>query len=465
MNMLTVLVSAAATFGLVVPSERTRDLEHHAVVTPAQKLEIRGLSGSHLEFRSWDKNEVSIRLRARIASSDEEYEEEYINSLEIAETRTASALVLEFRETTRSLKGSGFWSIFTGGAFVKKELRGEVYVPRSNALTLDFRHGSIALEDMRGELNIRGKNNTLSLKNCLNVRTVENDYGTSEIRSSGGALELDGTSSTITIAAFKGTVAVNAPYSTIRISDLTGSGIIKSKSGKIAVENAGAGLAIEAEYSTVTAADIGGPLSVTTKSGTVRVRKVRGLAVDAPYSDVEASEIDNGEQKDVILTNQSGSIALEKVKGNVVLDCPYTGVDLREIDGSVTVRSKSSTIRADGVGGDWKSETEYCTLRLRALRPKQLIADNKSGLIHVEALSVPERVELRNEYGNVEIEIPKGFSGAVDLDAEYGTVETDLPLNVRKRASSAYAVGTVGSGSGSILIHTRSGNIRLEQSR
>lgn len=460
MNILALL--AVASLLSAGSFDRSRDLEHRATVEPHQRIEIRGFSGSHIEFRTWDRNEVAIIMTARISSSDEQYEEEYINSLEIRESKTSSTLLLELREREGGPRGS-FWSLFKGGNYVKKEIRGEVFIPRANPLTLDFRYGTVALEGMKGELNIHGKNNNLSLKDCEQIRTVENDYGTSEVLTSGGTLDLQGTSSTVTISAFSGKAMIDAPYSTIRVNDLTGGGVIRSQSGAVTVQNVGGDLTVNADYSRIAVTDVRGSVAITTKSGTVRVRKAVGLRVEAPYTEVEAAEIDAAGREPITILNQSGSIALDQIKGDVVLDCPYTGVDLKSVSGSVEVRSKSSTIRANDVTGNWKSQTEYSTLRLRGLSAKSIVVVNKSNRVDLEILAVPERIEIRNEYGSVDVALPKGFSGAVDLDAEYGSIETNLPVTVRKRSSSAIAIGTVGSGRGTITIQTKSGNIGLTQ--
>ena len=88
---------------------------------------------------------------------------------------------------------------------------------------------------------------------------------------------------------------------------------------------------------------------------------------------------------------------------------------------------------------------------------------NKSDKIEAELSVVPSTVDIRNEYGSVSVDLPRGFSGDISLDAEYGKVNTDFPIQSRNRGSSGYAIGKVGSGTGRITIETRSGNIELSQ--
>lgn len=449
--------------GATPPTDQTRDLEHHSVTSPSQRIEIRGLSGTEIDFKSWDKNEVAMTIHVRISSSDREYEEEYVQSLRIRETKSETSLLLEFIEMRRGARGGGFWSLFTGGSYVRKEIRGEIFVPRSNALTTDFSYGAMALENMKGELRILGKNNYLSLKECSNVRIIENEYGESTLQNCGGNLKLTGMSSKVVIESFTGPVEVDARYSTITVKNVTQTALIKSQSGRITAETIGGNVGIEADYTTITATSIKGILSVKTKSGNLRVKGAGGLTIDAPYTPVEASDVASPTGKPVTFSGQSGSLALENVKGDLMLDGPYSDIDLKNIQGSVELLSKSSRVTADGISGDWTSKTEYSTLRLRSLRSKIFRATNKSGDLRLDLVTVPAEIGIRNEYGNVEVTMPKGFTGEVTLDAEYGSIDTDLPIRNRKTESSAYASGSVGSGTGKITIETKSAGITITQ--
>ncbi len=459
--------SAILFFGLLACAplslaDQSKNLEHKSFTTPSQRIEIRGLSGSEIEFKTWDKNEVSVTLKVTISSSDEVYERDYIDALEIREEKSEHALVLVFKELRRDLR-SGFWSLFKGGNYVRKEIRGEVIVPKANPLTTDLSYGSLTLEGMTGELNIDGKSNTLSLKKCSNVRRVRNDYGKTEIDHSEGSLDLSGTSSTVTIASFSGPVSVDANYSTIKISDVSQSATIKSQSGRLTIEKIGGNLTVQGDYSPMNISDVKGFAQISTKSGSLRIRNVGGLNIDAPYTTVEATDVAGITGKLVSITGQSGNVILENIQSSVFLDCPYSNISLRNTSGSVDLSSKSSQIRAQEIGGDWKSRTEYSTLRLRGLKSKEVSIVNKSSSIDVEMGAVPTKIDIRNEYGNVTVDLPKGFSGDVLLDAEYGNVRTDFPLQIRNRSSSSFASGRIGSGTGAITIETRSGSIDLSQ--
>ena len=462
MKHLAILLAAFSAMPLLAPVDQSKDLEHRAKVKPAQRIEIKGLSGAEIEFKTWEKDEVYLKLNLQISSSDEDYETEYINSFEVQERATEGSLVLAFKEPSRGVN-SGFWSLFKGGSYVRKRITGEIFVPRANPLTTDLSYGSLTMSGINGELNVLGKNNTLTLKDCANLQRVTNNYGKTEIENGGGSLDLSGTSSTVTVRKFAGPASVEANYSTITMNAITGDVRVKSQSGSHTLEDIGGNLTIRSNYSTITVSRVKGLLDVTSRSGNLRARNIRGLVVDAPYTNIEAEDVTGIEGKDVVIANQSATITLENIKGNTLITAPYCNIGLKNIDGSADVETKSGSVNAQGVSGNWKARTEYTTLRLKGLKSKEVIMSNKSGNIDAELLVVPATVDIRNDYGSVSLDLPKGFSGEISLDAEYGKVNTDFPIQTRNRGSSGYAVGKVGSGTGKIAIETRSGNIELTQ--
>ena len=456
-------VLTLATGAFLSSPQQSRTLERHYQVTPSQRIELRGISGSEIEFKSWDKEEVSIKLDVRISSSDEEYEKEYIDALDIVESHDDGKFSIEFKELRRGVSGSGIWSIFKGRTFLKKEIRGEVYVPRSNALTTDFSYGAVTLEGMKGQIDIFGKSNKVSLKNCESVHTIENDYGTTEIDNSNGNLKLSGTSSSVTVTTFKGPLSIEANYSTIRLKDIGKSSTVQTKSGKVTAENIGGDLVLRADYSQINVLHVAGLFDVTSKSGSIRVQDAKGFVVDAPYSSVEATGISGIAGKQVTVTTQSSPVVLEDIASDVEVNAPYSTISLKRIRGSANITSKSGRVDADDVSGDWISRTEYSSIVLRNLRSKSVMITNKSAGVELGLSVVPSSVTIRNEYGSVAASVPKGFSGEITLDAEYGSVETDFPIRIKNRGSSGYGIGKVGTGNGSISIETKSGNIELTE--
>ncbi|MBI4810378.1 MAG: DUF4097 family beta strand repeat protein [Ignavibacteriales bacterium] len=353
-------------------------------------------------------------------------------------------------------------SIFKGRFYTKTEITGEIYVPQSNPLSTDLKYGTISLENMNGEISLKGKSNSLTLRNCSSVTYVENDYGTTLIENSGGSLDLNSTSSTVTINEFNGSVKINANYSTVTICRVSKSIVVNDKSGKLDIEEISGDAKIEADYSTITADRIKGLIDIKSKSATIKVRSADAVQINASYSDVDITDVKGDIGKPIIIYGQSGSLSLEDATGNVQIDNPYSTIELTRIKGDITIDSKSATIRADEIQGNWISRTEYSSVTMRRINADNVKITNKSNPVSVQLKNVPSNIDILNEYGDVTVHMPTGFSGDVDMYAEYGTIDTNFPIRHKSSRKSSYTA-KVGSGNGSITIETKSANIELIQ--
>jgi len=455
------LLFAYLLFAFPALAEQKTTLEKRIQTNASQRIEIDGFSSTDISFKSWDKNEVYIKLDISISSSDDDYEKKFISSAKITESQTPSGVRLQFERIRENTDGwSLLKSIFKGRFYTKTEITGEIYVPQSNPLSTDLKYGTISLENMNGEISLNGKSNSLILRNCSSIARVENDYGTTLIENSGGRLDLNATSSTITINEFNGPIKIDANYSTVTVNRVSKHIIINDKSGKLDIEDISGDAKIDADYSTIALNSVKGFADISSKSATIRVRSVDGVQVRADYSTVKINDVKGIPGKPIIVNGQSGTLTLEDATGNVQIDNPYSTIDLARIKGNITIDSKSATIHADDIQGDWNSRTEYSSVTVRRITANDVKITNKSNPVSVQLKNVPSNIDIQNEYGNVAVHMPTGFSGDVDMYAEYGTVDTNFPIKHKSGRKSSYTA-KVGSGNGSITIETKSANIEL----
>lgn len=462
-TLLIALISAVLYGGAVETFDKDRELEKRYPVEPGERIEIAGFNGSDITFRSWDKNEVSIKLRVRFESSDEEFEQRYIEEIAIKESRNSSGLSITLDEPRFSAAKGGWLSRLFRSYYVRKEISGEIVVPQSNPLTAEVKYATLTLENMAGTVHLPGGNNDLTLKNCGALGEIRNDYGKTVIEQSGGNLKLTSKSGKVTVEEFNGPAWIDAEYTTIKVSRVKGETTIRSKSATITAGDIGSHLTVDADYSTLTVENVAGFLKVTNQSGKVRVRKVEGLSVDAKYTSVEAREVSGKAGKEITVLGQSGSLTLEDAAGNLRIENPYSKIDLKNIQGNIDLANKSGRVTAAGIQGDWTSATEYSTVTVRDLTAQTVRMTSKSNPIDLHLKTTPSVIDIRNEHGSVSVSMPVGYSGDVVMEASYGNIDTNLPIRSKSLGSGAYATGKVGSGSGSITIETKSAGIKLIQ--
>lgn len=441
-------------------AEKTKNVEKHVATTPQQRIEISGISGSDITFRSWDKDEVYIKLTVRISSSDPDYESGYTESVKINEVQSSDVLRLTVKETEEKSNDRGSWfSRLFRSFYVKKEVSGEVYVPKTNPFTTDLKYGSLKLNGMQGELRLLGSGNSLALRDCPSLLQIENDYGTTLIENCGGNLGLSGSSSEIRVTDFSGSLRIEANYSPVALIRISQDISVTDRGGDVTVDDCGGDVMLDANYSTVTLNRVRGFATVQSASGTIRVRSVGGVQVKADYSTISINDVDGKLGRPVFVRSRSGELTLEDIIGDVQIVNPYSSIDLKRIKGNVNVATTSGQIDAEDVTGNWSSQTEYTSMNLRSLSAKSITISNSSNLVMLALKTLPELMAVQNKYGSVHINMPTGFVGDVELDAEYGSIDTNLPVAVKSRGGSAFGQTKIGSGPGSISIKTTSGNI------
>lgn len=448
-------------------SGKTKEIDRHIPVQASDRLDVRGFSGSKIDFKSWDKSEVYLKLKISVLSSNEDYESDFINNVDIESNRTESALLILLKQPSMSGRNGFSWSNLFKLKFVSYnsiEITGEVYLPRNNPTILEAKYSDVSLEDMRGELTLDGSSSTIRLKNCASVQKIDNDYGTTAIAQCGGRLRLKGAGSHVTIEKFDGRVDLDADYSTIQLRDITKSTVVRSKSSSsIVAERIGESLSIEADYSTLKISDVKGSVDIGDKSGVIRVSDVEGLRINAPYSHIDISTVTLKSKRPLSIESTSGEISLEDVNGDVSLESPYTSIDLTGIRGNVSIDAKSCQVHLDEIVGDMTIKSEYAGLYFRNITADNVVLSNKSGQIEFEAKNSPSRIDIRNEYGNVNLRLPANYSADMNLKVSYGTIKCNLPLALEELGGGAFFTGKFGNGGKSSLkVSTSSGDIVLK---
>jgi hypothetical protein len=467
--MFAVMIASSSAFIASNP-ERVRTIDQHYQTQPSQKIELHGFSGSDIKVQSWDKNEISVKLTITFSSSRPEDEQRYLDEVALREDQSSDHFSLTLNEPKMMSRNHlSFWSWLTSvfrGTVTRKTVEGEIFVPRSNALLAGIQYGSVSLDGMTGPVTVQGTSNTVTLRNCTSLSEVKNDYGKTTIERCGGTLRLFGKSGTISIDQFKGKATLEADFSQIRVQDVTQSLAIYSASSTMTVERIGGDAIIHSNYSRLTVNNVAGFLEIKDSGGKINVKNVDGIKINGDYSQMEISDVSGKASHEISIRGQSGPVAVTNATGNVRIDNPYGMIELRNIRGNVDLDSKSARITAEDVFGDWRTDAEYSTFELTKISAKRMTITNKSGKVNVELKTVPTFVDIKNEYADVNLEIPSGFAGEVELNASYGGISTNLPsLKQRKLENGAGASGlrSVGDGSVKIAVETKSANVRVMQ--
>ncbi len=225
----------------------------------------------------------------------------------------------------------------------------------------------------------------------------------------------------------------------------------------------------------IDAASASGPIEMTdlignptarTGSGSIKASRITGsVRFQSSSGPVSCREVNRG---DVQLESASGSVRL--TDGSTLGVC-----QLGTMSGSITCqRLDARTIRMSSSSSpvtlrDAQADLIHLhsgsgPISAREISCEQLQAESTSGGVGVAfSPDAPSDViaGLTSGSGGVSVVMPRDFAGQVDLRASTGTVRMRQPITPRGRPGKDHISGTLGTGSGSLLVRSTSGAIRV----
>ncbi len=91
-------------------------------------------------------------------------------------------------------------------------------------------------------------------------------------------------------------------------------------------------------------------------------------------------------------------------------------------------------------------------------------AQSSSGEITLAFAASPSHVEAGTSSGGVMVKLPADAGFVLDAHSSSGDISCTFPISLDGSTGARHVMrGSVGSGAGSIVLHTSSGDIRVEQ--
>jgi hypothetical protein len=187
-----------------------------------------------------------------------------------------------------------------------------------------------------------------------------------------------------------------------------------------------------------TISGIAGDVHVRTQSGAVMVSSLGGAAT---------------------IGTGSGTVRIDGAAGPLVVETSSSGITARRLASSLRLRTQSGAVEAGFVGtGDVDVETGSSAIRLFRVRGSATVT-SQSGRIVIDG-SPEEDWSLRTGSSNVEVTLHPGAGVRLDLTSGSSNVRVEHAFFEGKTAKGR-AVGVIGRGGPSVIVTSRSGQIRV----
>ena len=195
--------------------------------------------------------------------------------------------------------------------------------------------------------------------------------------------------------------------------------------------------------------------------GEATIRNVDGqLTFDGSATHVTAT----GTSGSLALDVGSGHVEVTGAEGDVDIDTGSGHVEINGVNGDILrVDTGSGHVTANGVNvtrldidtGSGRIEVDRTTAR-------DISLDTGSGSISLVATENARDILIDTGSGSVTVGLPASFGAEVEIETGSGGIDLDLPLTVR-RWSRDHVTGTLGDGSGRLVIDTGSGSVRIRE--
>ena len=353
--------------GQEVVAEETRTIE---APVPAA-IEIANGHGA-VEVRGADQDFVQMTFKKVVWRRKEEEARSVAAQIKYVLTASPDKLVLatngdEFRK-------KNFETVFI------------LTVPRSTAVTVTNSYGLVRVEAVR-EANVRNKNGEVTVVDVAGPCVLETSYDDLEAREIKGSCRIVNRNGDVLAASVAGDLSVETSYAHVRVEDIGGTADVRASNASVEALRVAGAIKVDTSYEKVELGDVG-PAVVTGHNMTVVASGVRGdLEVRTSYEPVR----------------------VDGVAGKLVVEADNASVTARGIDGpSITVRTSYENVTLTDFSAD---VTVVC----------------RNGNVNLEPRDLKRSLDVRSEYGRIDLLWPAGERARVEARAKGGSVNWGLP--------------------------------------
>lgn len=392
-----------------------------------KSIEFENFSGLNVKITQWDKNEIGINLKAYVDCSDKEYETNYIKSLDVSNDILGSRQIISLEKTTEE-SGTSIFGLFKVRLFYhfRSEIKGEIFLPKDWPANLNFTYSDIVLSGMKKLEEINGRGNDVKIYDCDGMKLIDNDYGKIKLEKCEGNLDINSRSTTIEINDHKGNLNIVSDYTDIKINNVDGKINIRDRSGDIEIKNA----------------------------------VVHEL--DIPYSDLEIRDMVPAYENNLKIKGKSSNYSFNKVKSNMEIESDYTEIRFREITGSIYFDGKSSKLTGNDLTGNLELKSHYSNFDFQNLAAKKIKVSQSNNSMNFYLITEPEQIDITNKYGNIDITMPRGYDGEINLGTRYGKIKSDFDIDLKSERSDMTGFTKGKNSRKKISIENYSGDILLK---
>lgn len=154
--------------------------------------------------------------------------------------------------------------------------------------------------------------------------------------------------------------------------------------------------------------------------------------VSNSYGNINLTNLTKGAK----VSSDNGNISIKNITGDLDLKNSYGATTVNSIKGNVDTTSENGNVIINDVSGYLNASNSYGDIKLKNVLGK-IDAYATNGKISLTSSNpLTKGLNLKSEYGAIDINLPKKQAGNFDLKTEYGKISNDFGLSVQKDEDS-----------------------------
>jgi hypothetical protein len=141
--------------------------------------------------------------------------------------------------------------------------------------------------------------------------------------------------------------------------------------------------------------------------------------------------------------NSFGSLVVTDILGNVESDIRYGSALIQDCGNDLNMKGQYGSIAVLGIEGDIEISSGFGGVYVADVKGNQRVS-NKFGEVKAQADSEGGNISLHNEFGKVELYVPREIDAEVHASTEFGALNSDLPLDIERDGFKYYTEGYFG---------------------
>lgn len=252
--------------------------------------------------------------------------------------------------------------------------------------------------------------------------TVTNSYGPVKVAALKEA-DVRNRHGRVSASDIEGACALESSYEDIEAENLKAGCRVIDRHADVKLLSVAGDLGVDHSYGEVRFEDIGGKAVIGGSHSAVDGRRVRGpVSVESSYERI--SIVDAGATR---VRARHCRVEAQDIHGNLDVETTYEPVKAMNVQGSLQVSGNNVAVTASLIKGPEISVTSsYENVDLEDFSAKVKISLRHGGLVlRPSDLRFP--VDVRNEYGNIDLYWPAGEASPLEAQTRGGSVHWGLP--------------------------------------